>query len=145
MRNLTNKVFQTLAKRLKHLPTSIQPEAKAVLEKQPELLKRYQLFLNTKISSVKIRHHGDLHLGQILYTGKDFVFIDFEGEPMRSVQERKSKWSPLRDVAGILRSFHYAAYTILAQKTSEKIVRPEDVPAVESGRASGMCGYRRPI
>ncbi|HPW76370.1 MAG: Trehalose synthase/amylase TreS [Candidatus Omnitrophica bacterium ADurb.Bin292] len=132
MRNLTNKVFQTLAKRLKHLPAGIQPEAKAVLEKHPELLKRYQLFLNTKISSVKIRHHGDLHLGQILYTGKDFVFIDFEGEPMRSAQERRSKLSPLRDVAGILRSFHYAAYTVLAKKTSEKIVRPKDVPAVES-------------
>lgn len=132
MRNLTNKVFQTLSKKIKSLPDSVQAEAKAVLDKQPELLKRYQLFLNKKISLVKTRHHGDLHLGQILYTGKDFMFIDFEGEPMRSVAERKAKRSSLRDVAGILRSFHYAAYTILARKISEKIVRPEDAPALEA-------------
>jgi maltose alpha-D-glucosyltransferase / alpha-amylase len=64
--------------------------------------------MSEKISVDRIRIHGDYHLGQVLYTGKDFVIIDFEGEPQRPLSERRLKRLALRDVAGMIRSFHYA-------------------------------------
>src|SRR5205807_2279143 len=69
--------------------------------------------MSRKIIATKIRTHGDYHLGQVLNTGKDFVILDFEGEPSRSLGERKMKRSPLCDVAGMIRSFHYAAHSAL--------------------------------
>jgi maltose alpha-D-glucosyltransferase/alpha-amylase len=77
---------------------------------------------------MRIRCHGDYHLGQVLYTGRDFIIIDFEGEPARSLGVRRMKGSPLQDVAGMLRSFHYAAFAALLGQVSS--IRPEDYPAL---------------
>ena len=74
-----------------------------------QILEQYRLVVDRKVTAMRIRCHGDYHLGQVLFTGKDFVVIDFEGEPARSLAERRGKRSALVDVAGMLRSFDYAA------------------------------------
>jgi trehalose synthase-fused probable maltokinase len=71
-------------------------------------------------AALKTRVHGDYHLGQTLWAGGDYVLIDFEGEPTRTVEERRAKQSPLKDVAGMMRSYHYAAYAGLFDHARER-------------------------
>jgi maltose alpha-D-glucosyltransferase/alpha-amylase len=87
------------------------PGAEVVLDLRQAILERFRSVLDIRITGSRIRIHGDYHLGQVLYTGRDFVIIDFEGEPARPIGERRIKRLPLVDVAGMLRSFHYAAHT----------------------------------
>jgi len=121
MRSLTAQSFPLLRQRLKGLPQTVRGEAQRVLDHEQDVLKRLQAIVGRKITAMRIRCHGDYHLGQVLYTGKDFVIIDFEGEPARPLSERRIKRSPLRDVAGMLRSFHYAAYTVLFNQEAEGV------------------------
>lgn len=128
MRSSTRVVFQMLEKHLPILSTQQREIAKEVLKSQPLLFELYRQIYQTRISVVKIRIHGDYHLGQVLYTGKDFYIIDFEGEPLQSMSQRRFKRSALRDVAGMLRSFHYATHQVLLSNT---IIRPEMVSLLE--------------
>lgn len=115
LQSLTRSAFQGLQKHLKRLPEEIKEEAEEVLLMKNDVLNCFRRIFAKKINTMKIRTHGDYHLGQVLWTGKDFIIIDFEGEPARSFSERRLKRSPLRDVAGMIRSFHYAAYSTLLQ------------------------------
>ncbi|GAB3199452.1 maltose alpha-D-glucosyltransferase/alpha-amylase [Pontibacter aydingkolensis] len=121
--------FDSLAKHLNNLPDHVRPEAEEVLQMRSEVLERLKLIFSRKIDTLKIRTHGDYHLGQVLFTGKDFYIIDFEGEPARSFSERRLKRSALRDVAGMIRSFHYAAYSAYFQQEG---LRKEDATYLEA-------------
>jgi maltose alpha-D-glucosyltransferase/alpha-amylase len=132
MRTLAGRNLPLLHRHLKELPPDVQPDARQVLELKKDILERFHHLLDLKITGMRTRCHGDYHLGQVLYTGKDFVIIDFEGEPARPIGERRIKRSPLRDVAGMLRSFHYAAYAALIALENRGIMRPEELPLLES-------------
>ena len=122
-RTLTDQSLSLLEQRLQNLPEVTRPDAARILKLEGAIFDRLRQILDRKITGMRIRCHGDFHLGQVLFTGKDFVIIDFEGEPARSLMERRIKRSPLRDVAGMIRSFDYAAFSKLKNNT----MRPEDV------------------
>jgi maltose alpha-D-glucosyltransferase / alpha-amylase len=125
MRSRAKKTLDLLRRNLSKIPQELRPEAEAVLGHEQEIMAVLQKFTQAKFSAWKTRIHGDYHLGQVLYTGQDFVIIDFEGEPVKSLSERRLKQSPLRDVAGMMRSFFYAPYAVLMQSSQ---VRAEDIP-----------------
>ncbi|HYG36651.1 MAG TPA: alpha-glucosidase C-terminal domain-containing protein, partial [Clostridia bacterium] len=115
MRNQVTQTLRDLRQSLPSLPAEVQLLAKRVTEAEPLLLQCYRTTFKKPLTAKRIRIHGDCHLGQILWTGKDFVFIDFEGDPRTALSERRIKRSPLRDVAGLLCSFQFAAQAGLVQ------------------------------
>ncbi len=117
MRSRALDTFITLRKKLATFPDAAREDALTLLEHEEQVIARFFRVLGQKIEAMRTRCHGDYHLGQVLFTGNDFVIIDFEGEPARSLSERRMKRSPLVDVAGMLRSFEYAVYTELHRQT----------------------------
>jgi maltose alpha-D-glucosyltransferase/alpha-amylase len=105
--------FTLLSSSLEQLPPVDRDRATAVLARRDEVLARIEALAAQVPQGLKIRIHGDYHLGQVLVTRNDFVIIDFEGEPGHSLEQRSAKHSPLRDVAGMLRSFNYVQHSAL--------------------------------
>jgi len=119
LRAQARRTLELLRSRLAHLPDSVAAVARRLLEQEETLLDRYREVAERRISALRTRCHGDFHLGQVLFTGRDFVIIDFEGEPDRPIGERRIKASPLRDVASMIRSFHYAAHAAVRRPQLE--------------------------
>jgi len=99
--------------------------AKRFLENKNEIRKRFLDFDWTKLKGERLRVHGDYHLGQILVKDNDFHILDFEGEPESTIRDRKVKQPPLKDAAGLFRSFHYAIYATIFNN-SEKYPQSDD-------------------
>lgn len=136
LRNLHRRAFDLLRVYAGRLPAEDQPLVADVQAREDEVLKRFRAVMNQKWTGQRMRYHGDFHLGQVLFTGKDFVVIDFEGNPSRSLSDRRSKRSPLRDVASMVRSFHYVTWNALLGKASGRgqasgVIRTEDRAHVE--------------
>jgi maltose alpha-D-glucosyltransferase / alpha-amylase len=113
VRTNARAILATLAARRKSLPPDLVQHAMLLLEKRSNVLRRIGAWLPATIDAVKTRYHGDYHLGQVVVAQNDFYILDFEGEPGRPLVERRHKHTPLKDVAGMLRSFDYAAWAAL--------------------------------
>ncbi|MGA0559759.1 maltose alpha-D-glucosyltransferase [Larkinella sp. VNQ87] len=110
MQSLVRESYDLLHQNLKELPDKIQQEAEPLLDKRQTILDTLRRIYSHKIDALKIRIHGNYHLGQVLLTGKDLAIQDFGGNPLLSVTTRRIKRSPLRDVTAMIRSFYYVAY-----------------------------------
>ena len=131
MRNTALKSLRLLRQRLPQLSAEVRVQAQELLASEKQVMAILEEFRKAPITSSRMRHHGDFHLGQVLFTGKDFQILDFEGEPARPLADRVRKRSPLRDVAGMIRSFHYASLSALYHQSDSGVVRPADRERLE--------------
>ena len=136
---LTATVDEEIESVFLDLPDDV-PELEPIRGRGEEVRERLRLLTNLGGTGRVIRGHGDFHLGQTLWADGDWVILDFEGEPARSLPERRRKRSPLRDVAGILRSFSYAA-------SAGPLLRGVEPPADWEARtrAHFLDGYREAV
>ena len=129
LRKLVKDRFKLLRQSLAKLDEETRKVAERVLLLEDCILECFREIYTIRINAIKTRIHGDYHLGQVLFTGKDFIIIDFEGEPGFSFSERRLKKSPYKDVAGMMRSFHYAAFGKILLNEN---YRRQDIELLES-------------
>ncbi|HEY5811580.1 MAG TPA: alpha-glucosidase C-terminal domain-containing protein, partial [Terrimicrobiaceae bacterium] len=144
MRSLLRRTEREVTNRLSDLSQETRQLALAWFSCTPRILEAYSILLKQKLATSKTRVHGDYHLGQVLNTGNDFVILDFEGEPRKTLGERLLKRSPLVDVAGMLRSFDYALEVSLLQQkaTDQDRLRPWALQWLELVTAAFLDGYQ---
>jgi maltose alpha-D-glucosyltransferase/alpha-amylase len=131
MRSLAVQNLRQLRKQMKSLPPELMAVAHRVVESEAAILVHYRHLIERNFLARRIRIHGDLHLGQVLWTGRDFVFLDFEGDMTTPISERRIKRSPLRDVARMVRSFHHAAYAGFHRQVELGVISRENLPKFE--------------
>ncbi|MFO0890495.1 MAG: maltose alpha-D-glucosyltransferase [Isosphaeraceae bacterium] len=136
MRNLTGRLCSMLNRMQRQVPEAARPLAERIIADEARILERFHGILDLPLPGRRIRCHGNLHLGQLLFTGKDFVIPDFEGDTTRTIGERRVKRSPLRDVASLIRSLDYAVLSVLLGVSDHKghspgVIRPGDRPGLE--------------
>ncbi len=150
MRSLASGSLKTLKMMLGTIPQDLREIAEILLSREKDAISLMNRITREKIMTQKIRIHGDYHLGQVLFTGKDFVIIDFEGEPMRPLSERRLKRSPFRDLAGMLRSFDYAISaairkSLASRPQGEEQLLPWRAPWLSSVSSSFLAGYAETV
>jgi maltose alpha-D-glucosyltransferase/alpha-amylase len=144
MAGLAGEALELLERVLPSLPAAAAELANTALAGRPALLASFASLSGVRSPVVKTRVHGDYHLGQVLTVKNDYYLLDFEGEPARSRGERREKQSPLKDVAGMLRSFSYAAHSGFLQFTERHgIVRDGLMPWVEYWEAWTCAAFLR--
>jgi maltose alpha-D-glucosyltransferase/alpha-amylase len=133
--NEARNALSLLISTLDQLPAADRDKANEVLALQDKLIARLEATANEPAQGQKIRIHGDYHLGQVLVTRNDFVIVDFEGEPGHSLEERRAKQSPLRDVAGMLRSFSYVEHSALRSVAHDEVEFHKLAPLANAWKA----------
>jgi maltose alpha-D-glucosyltransferase/alpha-amylase len=139
MRTLAGRSFPLLRWQFNRLLEDTRALAADVLGREPEIQARFKALLDSKITAVRIRCHGDYHLRHVLYTGSDFVIAGFEGNPDHPIPARPIKSSALWDVAGMLRSFHYASQAVRIEAAAENRADGES----DDGHLSGWAEFWR--
>jgi maltose alpha-D-glucosyltransferase/alpha-amylase len=147
LRNLVGRVMRTLRTRRSELSPHAATFARALFEHEPAIVTRFEALVREPIEALRTRIHGDYHLAQVLHTGRDFVIIDFDGGHDHDLPERRRKRSPLRDVAGMVRSLHYAAYSAIydgavVREADRAIVLPWAAQWSAWSAAAFLRGYR---
>jgi maltose alpha-D-glucosyltransferase / alpha-amylase len=126
-----SRTLDALRIQMAMLPESAREEARAVLECEDTLRERFIALRDTRISGMRTRHHGDYHLANLLYTGSDYIITNFDGDHTRPMSERRIKRSPIKDVASMIRSFHYVSHAVLFNHVPGIVTNTDAAPRLE--------------